>query len=98
MALIRITPETLEGQAKDLLSKKDQHEDIYNQIKQLVTSLAEEWQGETQKAFHDSFTQKDVVFKQFSEEMIKFAQFMNQAATRMRAAEEELKSGAQQLA
>ena len=98
MALIKITPETLQGQAKELRSKKTQHEDVYQQIRQLVTSLAEEWQGETQKAFHDSFTQKDVVFKQFSDEMEKFAQFMDQAAERMRAAEEELKGQAQKLA
>ena len=98
MALIKITPETLQAQAKNLRSKKTQHEDIYQQIRQLVTSLAEEWQGVTQKAFHDSFTQKDVVFKQFSEEMEKFAQFMDQAAERMRAAEEELKGQAQKLA
>ena len=97
MPLIKITPELLEGQAKDLQSKKANHEDIYQQIKQLVTSLTAEWQGETQQAFSDSFAQKDVTFRQFSEEMEKFAQFMNQAAARMRATEEELKAQAQKL-
>jgi WXG100 family type VII secretion target len=98
MALIKITPETLEAQARDLRNKKAEHEQVYAGIKQLVTALVSEWQGEAQKAFQDSFTQKDVVFKQFSEEMEKFAQFMDQASQKMRATEEELKSQAKQLA
>ena len=98
MALIKITPEILQSQAKELRSKKANHEDVYQQMKQLVTSLSQEWQGETQKAFYDSFTQKEAFFKQFAEEIEKFAQFMDQAAERMRATEEELKGQAQKLA
>ena len=98
MPMIRITPETLQGQAKDLRSKKTQHEDIFQQMKQLVTSLSDEWQGEAQKAFYDSFSQKETFFRQFAEEIEKFTQFMEQAAEQMRATEEQLKGQAQQLA
>ena len=98
MAVIKITPDLLEGQAKDLRGKKTNHEDIYQQIKQLVGSLEQEWHGETQKAFYNSFNQKETVFRQFAEEMERFAVFMEQAAQRMRQADEELKAQAQQLA
>ena len=98
MPMIRITPETLQGQAKELRGKKGQHDDIYQQMKQLVTSLSDEWQGETQKAFYDSFAQKEAFFRQFGEEIEKFAQFMEQAAEQMRTADEQLKGQAQRLA
>jgi WXG100 family type VII secretion target len=98
MALIKVTPESLEAQAKDLLSKKAEHEQVYANIKKLVNALVNDWQGEAQTAFLNSFTQKDPLFRQFSEETEKFAQFMNQAAQKMRATEDELKSQAQQLA
>lgn len=97
MAMIQITPESLEGQAKQLRSYKDQHESTYGQIKTLVNNLVNDWKGEAQTAFLNSFTQKDAVFKQFSEEMENFARFMDQAAQKMRETEEQLKAGAQQL-
>ena len=97
MALIKITPETLESQAKQLRSYKDQHESTYGQIKTLVNNLVNDWQGEAQSAFQNSFTQKDTVFKQFAQEMENFAQFMDRAAQTMRQTEEQLKAGAQQL-
>ena len=98
MPRIQITPETLQGQAKDLRGKKTQHEDVYQQIKQLVASLEQEWQGEAQQAFYNSFAQKEPLFRQFAEEMEKFAQLMEQVAERMRASEEENKAAAQRLA
>jgi WXG100 family type VII secretion target len=97
MALIKVTPESLEGQSKELLNKKTEHEQVYANIKKLVNALVNDWQGEAQSAFLQSFTQKEVVFRQFSEEIEKFANFMTQAAQKMRATEEELKSQAQQL-
>lgn len=97
MALIKITPETLESQAKQLRSYKEQHESTYGQIKNLVNNLVNDWQGEAQSAFQNSFTQKDTVFKQFAQEMENFAQFMDNAANVMRQTEEGLKARAQQL-
>ena len=98
MPLIRITPEILQGQAKELRGQKANHDDVFQKMKQLVESLSQEWQGETQKAFYDSFAQKEPVFRQFGEEIEKFATFMEQAAEQMRAAEEQLKGQAQRLA
>ena len=85
MALIKITPETLESQAKQLRSYKDQHESTYGQIKTLVNNLVNDWQGEAQSAFQNSFTQKDTVFKQFAQEMENFAQFMDTQSRRTAA-------------
>lgn len=97
MALIKITPESLEQQAKTLRSQKTEHEQVYAKIKQLVEALVSEWQGEAQTAFVNSFHNKEAVFKQFAEEMENFALFMDQAAQKMRATEEELKGRAQAL-
>lgn len=97
MANIRITPEGLEAQAKDLRGKNQEHEQIYAKMKQLVNSLTSEWEGEAQKAFAASFANRETFFKQFSEEIENFAKFMDRAAQTMRETEEQLKSQAQQL-
>jgi WXG100 family type VII secretion target len=97
MALIKVTPESLKSQAADLRKKNAEHEQVYGSMKQLVSTLVDQWQGEAQSAFLSSFTQKEVVFKQFAEEIEKFSAFMDRAADTMQAAEDELKSQAQQL-
>lgn len=97
MAVIRITPEGLEAQAKELRNQKGEHEQIYARMKQLVNSLTSEWEGQAQTAFLNSFTSKEAFFKQFAEEIEAFVLFMERAAQTMRDTEEQLKAQAQQL-
>ncbi|MDR1299304.1 MAG: WXG100 family type VII secretion target [Oscillospiraceae bacterium] len=97
MAKIRITPETLESQAAKLNGMKEQHEGLYNQIKQLVNDVATEWEGEANQAFTQSFNSNDAAFKKFSQDMESFRQRMIKAAQEMRAAEESVKAKMSQL-
>jgi WXG100 family type VII secretion target len=97
MAKIRITPETLEGQASKLNGLKEQHESLYTQIKQLVNDVAAEWEGEANTAFTQSFNNNDPAFKKFSEDVESFRQRMTKAAQEMRTAEESVKAKMSQL-
>ena len=92
MAKIRITPETLEQQAKQLSSLKDEHEQVFSKIKQLVNSLSSEWEGEANKAFTDSFAQREAELKKFAADIDSFRLRMESAATQMRQAEEAVKA------
>lgn len=90
MAKINITPEMLEARSKDLRGKTTEHETNYQQMRQLVDNIVEVWEGESQRAFQESFRQKDATFKKFAEEMEAFAVLMDTAAKRMRETEESL--------
>jgi len=92
MAKIRITPETLESQAKELRGKKDQHTQIYESIKTHVGNLVNEWEGQAQQAFLDSFRQRDAQFRKFAEDIETFATLMDTAAREMRSTDESLTS------
>lgn len=97
MAKIRITPETLEAQAKQLGSLNDQHRQIYQQIQSLVNDLSAEWEGEANKAFVESFRGQDAALKKFSEDIESFKRRMETAANDMRAAEEQVRSRMAQM-
>ncbi|MDR2355898.1 MAG: WXG100 family type VII secretion target [Clostridiales Family XIII bacterium] len=97
MAKIRITPETLEAQANKLNGLKDQHEGVYNQIRQLVTDVATEWEGEANAAFTQSFNSNEPAFKKFAQDVESFRLRMVTAAQEMRNAEEAVKAKMNQL-
>ncbi|MDR2903981.1 MAG: WXG100 family type VII secretion target [Clostridiales bacterium] len=97
MATIKITPETLETQARQLDGFKQQHEQVYSQIKQLVTNLSTEWEGEANRAFTESFNQRDAEFKKFSADIDSFRTRMETAAREMRQAEESVKAKMAQM-
>ena len=97
MAKIRITPETLEAQAGQLDSMKQEHENVYQRIQKLINDLTSEWEGEANAAFMQSFRGNDAAFKKFSQDVESFRQRMMKAAQEMRAAEEQVKAKMQQM-
>jgi len=92
MATIKMTPESLREQSKNLLNKKTEHDQNYEAIKNLVNNVVSVWEGESQQAFLTSFQEKDATFKQFSTDIEAFAKLMETAAQRMQDTEAELKS------
>ena len=92
MAKIRITPDTLEQQAKTLNGLKDRHEDVFREIKQLVQGLSAEWEGEANKAFTESFNQREAELRKFSQDIDSFRMRMETAAREMRQAEQSVKA------
>ena len=97
MAKIRITPDTLENQARQLNSLKDEHERVFSQIKQLVNSLSSEWEGEANRAFTDSFNTREAELRKFAADIDSFRMRMETAAREMRQAEASVKAKMGQL-
>lgn len=97
MAKIRITPDTLEQQANQLNSLKDQHAQIYGNIKSLIDAVAAEWEGEANRAFVQSFQSNDAAFRQFESDVESFRRRMVVAAGEMRTAEATVKSKMAQM-
>ena len=92
MAKIRITPESLEGQAKTLRGYNTTHAAEYGKMKTLVNNLVSEWEGDAQQAFKTQFDSQDTAFKKFEENIEAFAKLMDEAARQMRQTEDALKT------
>ena len=93
MAKIRITPETLEGEATKLDGYRDNIFQLYNtQISTLVINLVNEWEGTAQTAFKSAFDGYKPQFDKFNNDLTQFISLMKTAAAEMRATEESLTS------
>ncbi|MDR0647897.1 MAG: WXG100 family type VII secretion target [Synergistaceae bacterium] len=92
MALIKVTPETLHEQAKQLISYDQEHNDAYAKMQKLVENITTVWEGEAQTAFRSSFDAKRSEFQKFSTDIQAFAKLMDNAADKMAQTEAELKS------
>jgi len=93
MAKIRITPETLEGEAGKLEGYCNEIQQLYNsQITTLVNNLMNEWEGTAQTAFRSAFEGYKPQFDKFDNDLKQFILLMKNAAMEMRTTEESLTS------
>lgn len=97
MATIKITPESLRGQAQKLEGYKTQHEQAYSQIKTLVEGLRTEWEGGAHDAFFASFESNKGAFEQFSKDVTSFTERLKFAAQEMEQTEASVKAKMSQM-
>jgi len=95
MASIKITPELLRGKSGELKGLKGDHEGVMTRITSLVNGLNDQWSGEAQQAFINSFTEMKPVFDNFVRIIQGYADLMEKAAIEMEAADQEIKSSIQ---
>jgi len=91
MARIKISPETLEEQARNLDRLIGQHNDIYKEMGALVNNLALDWEGQANAEFAQSFSLHGKSFVKFATLVGSFSGRMRSAATDMRAADEAVR-------
>ncbi len=92
MALIQVTPETLEQKASELRGYREEHLGTMEKIRSLVNGTNEIWRGEAQDAYVEKFRSMQNVFNNFSEMLEGYAKLMDVAAKEFRARDEELKN------
>jgi len=83
MAKIKITPETLRGKAVDLRGLRGEHEGVMTRITNLVNGLSDQWSGEAQQAFLQSYQGMQPTFQKFIEILDGYAKLMDTAATEL---------------
>ena len=97
MATIKITPESLRGQADKLEGYNTTHEQNYSQMKSLVEGLQAEWEGGAHDAFFASFEGNKAQFEKFEQDVASFVSRMRAAANEMEQAEEAVKAKMSQM-
>ncbi|MDR1132515.1 MAG: WXG100 family type VII secretion target [Synergistaceae bacterium] len=92
MANIQISPESLRSQAQTLRKYNEEHRAVYGQMDAQVHNLVSQWTGEAQSAFLATFEGNRSSFEKFAADIDAFAKMMDDAATRMEQADQELKA------
>jgi len=92
MANIKITPELLKGKAGELRGLKGEHEAVMSRIGGLVNGLSDQWTGDAQTAFLQSYQGMQPTFQKFVEILEGYAKLMDHAAQEMEATDQALKS------
>ena len=83
MPKIMLTPSFLREKAQSLTSSQDTLNTTMTNIKELANSLPGEWEGQAQAAFLSSYETKVQVYKTFSNDLQKFADFLKDYAGTM---------------
>lgn len=95
MANIKITPELLRGKSGELRGLQGEHEAVMQRINSLVGSLNEQWSGEAQQAFQQSYESMRPTFQRFLEILQNYSVKMDEAAAAMEATDQQLKGSIQ---
>lgn len=89
---IRISPEHIEEEARNLRNCKSEHDNSLAEMEYLINGLIEYWRGEAQDAFVTSFRNKKKAFEEFSSNLEDFARYLETFAMVMRD-HEKLQAG-----
>ncbi len=95
MAIIQVTPETLNSKASEVRSLRATHDDTMQKLRTLVLALNESWKGEAQDAFVTRFEGMQSTFQNFSEMLESYAKLMDTAARELQSTDQALKSAMQ---
>lgn len=90
MSKFTVAPEDLRQRANELESLRKQSRDLLKQMRILVMSLSENWQGEAQEAFVNSFLSKNKVFTDLDNVMAEYIALVRKAASNAETADQTL--------
>ena len=96
--IIAIHPQALRQQAAELEKLRQQHLSIMKELRVLVRSLPDEWKGEAQEAFVNSFLTKSKNMSDLDSILAKYIAVTYKAADEAEAANRMLKSKIQSMA
>lgn len=89
---ILLTPDTLRSQAAQIRAYTEEHDEIIQQLTNLILSLDEVWTGEAQTAFINRFQNAKDIFSSFDAALADFSQMMDNVAEKMESTDRSLKS------
>ena len=98
MAFIKITPELLAEQARNLVTYAEQNDQVITDLDSIVNGLLTGWEGPAQEAFTSSYNQKRQTFQSFTEAMRAFSKEVEKFADVMKGEEDRQTRKAEELA
>lgn len=97
MATLSIRPAELRSRANALEQLRQEHLSLMKQLRILVMSLSEDWQGEAQSAFQSSFLSKSQTMNDLANTLERYISLANQAADEAERVDSALLSAVRRL-
>lgn len=95
MASIRVTPETLDSQGKDLIGYAGDLEDVLKSIDAKINEIIDGWDGLSQDAYFDMYGTMKESLDQFPQLVNSLGEATTSAAEAFGNVDEQLQSGFQ---
>ena len=87
---IRISPEQMEQKAADFNTRCEEFNGVVNNMRNMVSSLCEEWAGQSSQAFSDQFASLEPSFKATSDLITDIAQQLRDVSSAMQNIDQEI--------
>jgi WXG100 family type VII secretion target len=87
---IQLDPSQMEKRAKEFETSKDEFDKVVESMKTLVTSLSEEWVGQSSSAFADQFIALEPSFSATSELIADIAQQLREISSAMQNMDQQI--------
>lgn len=89
---IKLSPEEMEQKAQDFNTRCEEFNQVVNQMDTMVTSLCDEWAGQSSQAFYDQFGSLKPSFQATSDLITSIAQQLRDVSSIMQSVDQEIAS------
>lgn len=89
---IKLSPEQMETKASEFDTRCEEFNQVVNTMRNMVTTLCDEWAGQSSQAFYDQFTDLEPSFKATSELITSIAIQLRDVSSIMQAVDREIAS------
>jgi WXG100 family type VII secretion target len=87
---IRLSPEQMEMKASEFNTQCEEFNQVVNQMRNMVSTLCEEWTGQSSQAFYDQFGSLEPGFQATSELITSIAQQLREVSSAMQSIDQEI--------
>lgn len=89
---IKLSPEQMEQKASDFNARCEDFNQVVNTMSNMVSSLCDEWAGQSSQAFYDQFESLRPSFQATSELITSIAQQLRDVSSAMQSMDQEIAS------
>lgn len=87
---IKLSPEQMEQKAGEFDSRCEEFNQVVSNMKNMVTTLCDEWAGQSSQAFYDQFSDLEPSFAKTSELITNIAQQLRDVSSAMQSLDQEI--------
>lgn len=87
---IKLSPEQMEMKAGEFNTRCEEFTEVVNQMRHMVSTLCEEWNGQSSQAFYDQFNSLEPSFQATNELITSIAQQLRDVSSAMQSIDQEI--------
>ena len=89
---IKLSPEQMEQKASEFNTRCEEFNQVVSQMRNMVSSLCDEWAGQSSQAFYDQFSSLEPSFTATSDLITSIAQQLRDVSSAMQNIDQEIAS------